>query len=72
MQINKPVNYNFKLNFRLLFSKNISIFGPFGGHFEFFGGHLGFLLVRQVLKLQIRIPACSLHAKDMQSVRTTA
>ena len=69
MQINKPVKIT-TLNSKL--SKNISTFGPFGGHFEFFGGHLGFLLVCQVLKLQIGIPACSLHAKDMQSVRTTA
>ena len=53
-------------------SKNIAIFGPFGGHFEFFGGHPGFLMVRQVLTLQIGIPACSLHAKNRQSVRTTA
>ena len=65
-------NYNFKLVFYGALSKNIAIFGPFGGHFEFFGGHRGFLLVHQVLTLQIGIPACSLHAKNMQSVRTTA
>ena len=65
-------NYNFKLVFYGALSKNIAIFGLFGGHFEFLGGHLGFLLVLQVLKLQIGIPACSLHANNMQSVRTTA
>ena len=37
-----------------------------------FCGHLGFLLVRQILTLQIGIPTCSLHAKNRQSVRTTA
>ena len=35
-------NYNFKLVFYSALSKNIAIFGPFGGHFDFFGGHLGF------------------------------
>ena len=65
-------NYNFKLVFYSALSKNIAIFGPFGGHFDFFGGHLGFLLVCQVLTLQIGIPACSLHAKNRESVRTTA
>ena len=69
MQINKPVKIT-TLNSKL--SKNISTFGPFGSPFEFFGGHLGFLLVCQVLKLPIGIPACSLHAKDMQSVRFAA
>ena len=40
VQINKPVKITtLNSNFRLFLSKNISIFGPFGGHFEIFGGH---------------------------------
>ena len=36
-----------------------------------FGGHLGFLLVRQVLKFQILVHLSSQYAKMMQSIRTT-
>ena len=71
VQRKQPVRITtLNLNFRCF--KILLYLGLLAAILRYFGSHVGFLLVHQVLIPQIWIPSSSLYAKNMQSARITA
>ena len=65
-------NYSLKFEFKGVHWWILPNLRLCGGHFEFFGGHFGFSLVRYVLNFQSWVHPSTQYAKIMQSIRTTA